>query len=242
MRLWQRFLGRFAGSAPSQDGVAHQPRDGVFMTLDALIEEGRRLQRECVFLVADGSGDPAATWHRRPGRSSDVGGFEPWLSVDTRFIPGFDVSKARFLTICTSGDCESGRIDAVASLPPGMPLYARPVALLPPIEAVFALGGDEVGTWLAANGWGRGDRFNKAFADRALVEAYERVWAAEHPILGQHPGLHAALGGWHLPGADDDWFDLLHERLLAVTVEGSEPWVEAWEAVDGRLHVVQRVT
>ena len=212
------------------------------MTLEELIEEGRRLQRECVFLKSDGAGEPAAVWHHEFVRTPTNSSFEAWFTVDTRFVPGIDSPQARYFSVCTSNDCETGRIDAVSALPSGLPLYAHPAVVLPPIEAIFALGGEKVATWLHANGWKRTERYGNGFPDRALVEAYERQWAQEHPILGQHEGLYAALGGWHLPGADDDWFDLLHERLLAVTVKDSEPWVEAWEAADGRLHVIQRIT
>ena len=211
------------------------------MTLEELIGEGRRLQRACVFLKGDGTGDPVAVWHHEFVRTRAEGDFEPWFSVDTRFIPGFDPAQARFVTICTSNEDETGRIDALPALPSGLPLYAHAAAVLPSIEAIFALGGEKVAAWLQANRWERSQRYSSGFPDRALVEAYGRQWVDEHPILGRHADLYAALGGWHLPGADDDWFDLIDERLLAVTVKDSEPWVEAWQKPAGDLHVIQRI-
>lgn len=244
MSIWAKLFGQSnpADSNPADDLGPSAESDGFLMTVEELIAEGRRLQRDCVFLFAHGTGEPAATWHHRPLRDSTHLGDSPWLSIDARYIPGFEAAQAGVLTVFTSDDCETGRIDEVASLPAGLPLYAHPAVVLPPIEAVFALGSERVQAWLDANGWSRTDRYSNGFPDRTLVEAYERQWAQEHPILGQHGDLYAALGGWHLPGADDDWFDLLHERLLAVTVKDSEPWVEAWEASNGRRHVIQRIT
>ena len=60
-------------------------------------------------------------------------------------------------------------------------------------------------------------------------------------MLGRHHDLYATLGGWPIPNADDDGPERLGERLLAVTVMDCEPWIEAWEAPDGRLHAVQRI-
>ncbi len=58
------------------------------MSAEALIEEGRRLQRKCVFLKSDGDGEAAAVWHHPFPRVPSDAGFAPWLTVDTRSIPG----------------------------------------------------------------------------------------------------------------------------------------------------------
>ena len=60
------------------------------MTVEGLIEEGRRLQRDSVFLKPTGTGEPAAVWHHEYPRIPNEQGFKPWLSIDTRFVPGFD--------------------------------------------------------------------------------------------------------------------------------------------------------
>jgi hypothetical protein len=138
-----------------------------------------------------------------------------------------------------------GRVDIPAdadSAPPGELLYAHVASVLPPIEAVFALGSDRVGTWLAACGWERGERYGDGFADRVLVQACERRWSEEHPVYRSDRDVVARLGGWHMPWADDDWFELLPQRLLAATIEDGEPWVEAWPDATGRLHVIERIT
>jgi hypothetical protein len=42
--------------------------------------------------------------------------------------------------------------------------------------------------------------------------------------------------------ADDDWHDLLDERLMVFTIRDSEPWVEAWRTRAGQFSVIQRIT
>ena len=157
-------------------------------------------------------------------------------------MPGFESAAAPFVTISTRLEDMTGRVDVISALPAGLPLHAHRVEILPPIEGVFALGGERVAAWLRANGWERTQRCGPGFPDRALVEAYERVWFEEYPVYGGHPDAWAMLGGWHLPGADDDWYDLVPQRLIALTLRDSEPWAEAWQRPDGGLHVIQRIT
>jgi len=211
------------------------------MTSAELIEEGRRLQRPAVFLRPEPLGEIAAVWHSsdEPGDDPD---FRPWLTVDARHIPGLDAAGTRYLTISTNEeDCKAGRVESVDALPAGEPLYAHPAAVLPPIDAVFALGSDAVGEWLQANKWQRQTRYNDNFKDSAVTRAYQNLWMSEHPLyLGED--IAAVLGGWHLPGADDDWHDLIAEKLLAMTLRDSEPWVEAWQLRSGGYSVIQRTT
>ncbi len=213
------------------------------MTVAELVEEGRRLQRECVLLRATGSGEPAAIWQHEFYRDRRDDNQKPWLTIDTRFISGFDSSKARYLHVDTT-DVEDlvGHVTVVDQLPEGMPLYAHRLAVLPPIEAVFAFGSAKIEAWLQLNGWDREIRYNPNFVGRDLVEQYRRVWVDEFPLYWDDPDVYAVLGGWHFPHTEDDWYELARERLLCLTFKDSEPWVEAWEAADGTLHAIQRIT
>jgi hypothetical protein len=210
------------------------------MTADELIEEGRRIQRPCVFLRPSARGEVAAIW--RPRVDAGVS-FRPWLSVDTRFIPGFDATASRFVTISTNeGDCVSGRVDVVSALPDGEALYAYEASVLPPIDAVFACGSEAVEEWLQTNQWSRNDRYNDNFAGSEIVREYEQVWMREFPLYSSESDVYAILGGWHGPNADDDWHELISQRLLAMTLHESEPWVEAWQIDARQFRVIQRVT
>ena len=102
-------------------------------------------------------------------------------------------------------------------------------------------GSEAVAEWLAANDWPREERYNDNFPDRAIVEHYEREWMHSYPLyLGDD--TYAVLGGWHFPNADDDWYELLDEQLVVLTLHDSEPWVEAWRLRSGGFQVVQRIT
>jgi hypothetical protein len=213
------------------------------MTIEELILEGRRLERPCVFLRPQGIGPVAAVWYERDKREIDSTGYRCWLTVDARLIPGLSPSIRGYLSVFTNEDmCEGGRVDIVPTWPTrmGTPLFAHPASVLPPIDAVFACGSESVGEWIASHGWKRSWRYNDNFKGRALVDQYDQLWFREYPVF--LPDLYAVLGGWHLPGADADWHDLIDEQLMVLTIRDSEPWVEAWCDKIGRLKVIWRVT
>ena len=238
------FLGKLQAT-PDFWREAERQKDlaAIPMTVEELIAEGRLLQRPCNFLRPMANGEVAAVWHAFDNQRVDESGHRPWVSIDTRFIPGFDTSLARFVTICVDEvECNSGRVEIVSCLPDGLPLYAYVASVLPPIDAVFACGSDRIGKWLEANGWARDWRYNDNFRVRAVVKEYERQQDDEHPLYSQETDVYAVLGGWHVPIADDDWHSLIPGRLLAMTLLGSEPWVEAWLSPEGEYRVIQRVT
>src|SRR5580700_1432444 len=189
------------------------------MTYEQLILEGRKLQRPCVFLRPAGPGPVAAVWYDRDEAEIESSGYRRWLAVD------------------------GGRIKVTSHWPmrKGTRLFAHPASVLPPIDAVFALGSEAIGEWLASHGWERGERYNDSFKDRALVEQYEDIWTREFPIYF-NSDIYAVLGGWHFPCADDDWHDLLDDQLMVFTIRDSEPWVEAWRTKTGQFKVIQRIT
>ena len=214
------------------------------MTAQQLIEEGRKLERPCVFLRPQGSGPVAAIWHEWDDDEIEATGLRCWLTVDARLVPGLPASVTGFLTIFTDDrKCQGGRVEINQSWPkrPGTKLYAHSASVLPPVDAVFARGSETVGEWIRSHGWDRTERYNDNFKDSAVVREYERVWMREFPLYFDSD-IYAVLGGWHWPGADDDWHDLIDEQLIALTIRDSEPWVEAWRARTGQFNVIQRIT
>ncbi len=137
-----------------------------------------------------------------------------------------------------------GRVELAAAPPDvdddGVPLFARVIDVLPPVDAVFEFGSPAVGAWLDAHGWDRRWGYNVNFQGRPLVEQYEAVERAEHPLYRE--GAYASLGGWHVPWPDEALADALTEQLLVRTYKDAEPWVEVRRAPTGELRVVQQIT
>jgi len=202
------------------------------------------LQRPCVFLRRQINGSVAAVWHERDDKEIESTGHHCWLTVDSRHFPGLPPSVTGYTSIFTDDDkCVGGRVEVTSSWPRrgGTELYAHPASVLPPIDAVFALGSESVGEWIRSHGWERTDRYNDNFTDAATVREYEKVWMREFPLYSESE-IFAVLGGWHWPCADDDWHDLIDDYLMVLTVRESEPWVEAWHTRTGQFRVIQRIT
>jgi hypothetical protein len=214
------------------------------MTSEQLVEEGRKLQRPCVFLRPLGDGPVAAIWHGRDDDETEWTTERCWLTVDARHIPGLPASVTGYISVFTDEDkSQGGRVEISASWPKrlGTELYAHAASVLPPIDAVFARGSEAVGEWIRSQGWERSDRYDDNFKGAAVVREYERIWRREFPFFFASD-VHAVLGGWHVPMADDDWHDLLEEQLMVFTIGDSEPWVEAWRTRSGEFKVIQRIT
>jgi hypothetical protein len=213
------------------------------MTFDELIEEGRHLERRTVLLTPAGSGDVAAIWYGREHARKSSDGYRCWLAVDSRFIPSF--KGPGWLTIYTNAETfQGGRVEVLPARPKieGSPLLSKEIQVLPPIDAVIARGSPQVDRWLADNNWKRSWRYNSNFAERELVQRYQAVEYRENPLYWNDEFAYASLGGWHMGWPDDDWHELLGEKLLIQTYAESEPWVEVWELPSGQFKVIQRIT
>jgi hypothetical protein len=181
------------------------------MTIDELIQEGRRLARPCVLLKDDGAGPTAGAWYEqeRDAVREEVEATDEllWLVVDSRFVPSLTLSPevGRYLCVYTNEqDCTSGRVTCADAIPLTkdrrrrlIELRAFQFAPLPPIDAIFSEGSPAISEWLHANRWSRNERYNDNFAERALVAKYEQLWRKEYPLFSDD--VYAVLGGWHLP-------------------------------------------
>jgi hypothetical protein len=214
------------------------------MTAEQLIEEGRRLQRPCFLLRPEVSGQVAAVWNDLDRDEISETGHQCWLTFDARFVPGLNPPLTGFVSVFTDElKCQGGRVEISQSWPErkGTKLYAHPASILPPLDAVFARGSEAVDEWLRANNWERGSRYNRNFKDKAPVKAYGEVFFKEYPLYFKSD-IYAMLGGWHFPGQDNDWGDLVDEHLTVLTFRNSEPWVEVWRTEGGDFKIIQRTT
>jgi hypothetical protein len=213
------------------------------MTSKQLIEEGRKLQRPCVFLRDKGFGPIAAVWYEQDDKELETTGHHCWLTVDTRCIPGLPPSVTGYISIFTNVETlQGGHVEITPTWPnrPGIRLYSHNTSVLPPIDAVFARGSESVGQWIESNSWKRNWRYNDNFKGKEVVLEYDQVNKREFPLYYESD-IFAVLGGWHWP-CDDDWHRLIDEHLMVLTVHDSEPWVEAWHTQTGHFKVIQRST
>jgi hypothetical protein len=241
-------------NAPGQDNA--NASGAVSMTLDELVEEGRRLARPCVYLKDTGPGPVVGIWYERD-RDAGRDGLEStgellWLVIDSTCVPGFPAlpEERRYLAVYSNErDCVSGRVeerpameDTVCKRRP-IPLYAHDANPLPPLDAVFARGSERVGEWLQAHGWERDWGYNGNFGQpgRTITREYERLWTTETPSWA-HRDVYAILGGWHDTGPDDDWNDLIDENLVLWTHLDIEPSVQVWRTAEGGYKVILRIT
>lgn len=213
------------------------------MNIETLVAEGRRLQRKCNFLKPTGNGEPVALWFESDPDDESITDWRRWMTIRSDAVPQDKPRGLLYFSLYTRGG-EHGLLDFVDDWPPrnGIWLYAHPAEVLPPIDAVFALGSDEIGDWLAANKWPRIQRYDSNFGGADLVMQYEQRWFSEHPIFRNDPEIYAATGGWHLPGQDHDWHDLIPAKLIVTTIRDSEPWVEVFQTQEGEFKVCQRAT
>lgn len=226
------------------------------MSIDELVEEGRRLARPCIYLKDTGPGPVVGLWYDQERAATqeecERTGELLWLTVDSTQVPDFPAlpESRRYLAIYSNEqDGETGRVEERPALEDptcqrkAIPLYAHAAQPLPPLDAVFARGSDPVGEWLAANGvqreWGYGS-FRDA-ASRVVANGYLRLWEKEAPSWVE-PQVYAVLGGWHNTGPAGDWFSLIDQRLVLWTHRQIEPSVEVWRSAEGDYTVYQRIS
>src|SRR3954466_4246816 len=97
------------------------------MTAEELIQEGRALTRPSTFLRKEPSGPIAAWWYPMDHDDYNRTRVRRWLTVNGRFIPGFDAHEQTFLTVFIhERSAGEGRVEVTKSWPEqgGVALYA----------------------------------------------------------------------------------------------------------------------
>lgn len=218
------------------------------MHIDQLLAEARHIARICTLLVPQPNSEPIAAIWGGPGIVMPPHRSERHrITIDCRFLP-LDIPN---LTGCIS--IYDGQDDATlhpisydptctlpAASDAGIMLYPQRATSLPPIEALFRFGSTAIQDWLRANRWQRDWEYNDNFPDRAIANAYNRIYQDQNPL---YTGIaFAVLGGWHFPWPDGDWDEHLDQQLIVWTFEDAEPWIEVWRDVHGAFHLIERIT
>ena len=211
------------------------------MKTESLIREAERLAKPVVYLVPQGEGPTVGTWWGPiAGKVQDD--VHCWLALDCVATPLLDVPSGTLAVYCEEGSLEGSAVvdrDPLRPNSPGRKLYAVGARSLPPMDALFRFGSDEIGSWLSSLGWQRDEFYNDNFPDPVARE-YEKVFQMQHPLYMN--SAWAAVGGWHLPWPDGDWEERLADRLLVTTYYESEPWLEVWANNNNELKVLGRIT
>lgn len=215
------------------------------MDATSLIAAARTLIKPCHLLIpTDDIAHASAYWKGR-GVTDPLSPFlEHWITIDCALI-GENTERQEWLSVwVNTEDWQTGASNRVHIEKPGtffdgVPLVARAAESLPPLDAVFRFGGEEIQRWLADNDWQPDWGYNDNFRDHDTVEKYESIYQETCPLYSSE--AHAVVGGWHFPWPDDDWVDRLSEKLMIWTIADSEPWVEVWKT-QGKLTVAQRHT
>lgn len=202
--------------SPGSDGF-----ETLSLSIEQIIDEGRRLAKPTWLLKDTPKGPPVAAWRGHSGIGTH------WITVDsdefeapfgmrgsTSIIETDDLS---FVVQCheTARLGESG----------GTPLFAHMIRPLPP---PFALEqeSERIQSWIASRDPERQAKFD------AYIEAYQ----AECPFYRRDDELYAVVSGWPIELYEGDWAGRYrHESQLLLTFKDAEPWVELVRHRDGSL-------
>jgi hypothetical protein len=121
------------------------------MNVAEFTAEAEKLSRTGFLLRKIGSGDPVAYWH-------GIGDGKPCVSFK---------SGRQWLTVTIEGETGSVSISD-RPLKSHVPLYAEQYISLPPADAVFLLGSEEVERFLDRYDWPRNEPLNGNFPGQAV--------------------------------------------------------------------------
>ena len=150
------------------------------MDIDAFKREAEALARPATILRDSGAGDPVAYWH---GTEPD----SPCISIR---------HEAGWLNVLLDTSHRGGRAELGSEpIKSATPLFAYPSVCMPPVDAVFMLGSQAIGDFLAEHDWPRDEPFNTNFPS-SVPEEYEIYWQQSYPLY--QSDVDAVLGGWHM--------------------------------------------
>ena len=169
----------------------------------------------------------------------------PILVLDCYYLPMLDRQGCLHIDLI---DPEQGYYSATIKTQPSdcagdatmIALYAQTTTSLPPLDAVLRFGSAAIQAWIAPFREDRAWICADDIPDRSLVDAYEAVYQAQHPLYRED--AIASIGGWHMVWPDGDWAELLTHHLLVCTYAEAEPWLEVWIDQSGSLKVIERFT
>ena len=192
------------------------------MDLRSFTVEAEQLARPAALLRDVGDGAPQAYWHEAVSRELciSVARGDLWLNV--------------YLDADAGGHVE----ESEAPITSKIALFGTSFLSLPPVDGVFLHGSEVIARFLSGHDWPRTEPFNDNFPS-AVPGEYEAAWQANCPLY--RSGIAAAMGGWHMPWPDGDWYDLVDHELVVWTFRDAEPWVEVF-LIAGEYVVKQRIT
>jgi hypothetical protein len=221
---FKQILIRFGQSKASTRVISdvHVQHD---MDLQKFVEIAHQLAKPSTELRLNGTGDPVAYWHG--------------MSMEGAPVISF-LDNAIWCEVSLDWEVE-GRVLAVDEPDRhGLPLFESMHVSLPPVDAIFLLGGSEIDAYLQACGWSAADGFNGNFPDPIPLQYQELYWYKNCPLYSS-TGAEAVKGGWCVPWPDDDWEEFNDKELVLWTFRESEPWIEVYRDGSG-FRVKRRIT
>ncbi|RUL74968.1 hypothetical protein [Dyella choica] len=195
------------------------------MDLEKFVAIANQLARPSAQLRLDGQGDPVAYWHGMSMQGAPV-------------ITFLDEGRWREVSLDRE---QKGRVIEVSEPNRnGIPLFESRHISLPPIDAIFLLGGPEIDAYLMACGWNAMAGYNDNFPD-SIPSKYEKLYLAANCPLYPVNGPEAVRGGWNATWPDTEWDDFTHNELVLWTFREAEPWIEVYRSGAG-FQVKQRIT
>ena len=119
-----------------------------------------------------------------------------------------------------------------------VPLTARTMKSLPPLEALLLYGGSGVEKWLASHKLQRWE-YSDVAAD--VHDGYLQHFNAQLPLCMEQPPF-ARIGGWHVTWPEDYFYTPREMRLMVWTFQDAEPWYEVFLSPLKNYVIKSRIT
>lgn len=191
------------------------------LSVEQMVEEGRRLARPTWILRRTTVGSPAAIWRGE----SDAGAH--WITVAwDEFGSPFgmqgstSIVESDYLTFVVEHEQPGSHCVAA-----GTPLFAHLTRPLPP-PFVLEQESEAIQSWIAS----------KDPARQAKFDAYVEAFQTECPLYQQDENVYAAVSSWPIEINKGEWSGRYRaDSQLLLTFKDAEPWVELVRHRDGSL-------